>query len=32
MDKQVKFDNSISILLIRMEGNKYMILYKIQLF
>ena len=33
MDKQVKFDNSsISILLIRMEGYKYMILYKIQLF
>ena len=37
MDKQVKFDYSsihrkISILLIRMEGYKYMILYKIQLF
>ena len=29
MDKQVKFDNSS---VIRMAGNKYMILYKIQLF
>ena len=35
MDKQVKFDNSSihrKISAIRMEGYKYMILYKIQLF
>ena len=33
MDKQVKFDNSsIYRKIIRMEGYKYMILYKIQLF